>query len=72
MTIYYTLDGSRPTFRSAKLKAAGLREGAETLRIDKTTTIRWFAVDMAGNIENRYDPDGKGNNDRRATYIIRK
>ncbi len=72
VTIYYTLDGSRPTFRSAKLKAAGLREGAETLRIDKTTTIRWFAVDMAGNIENRYDPDGKGNNDRRATYIIRK
>jgi hypothetical protein len=58
-TVYYTLDGSRPTLKSPKLEAAGLREGAESLTVDKTTEVRWFSVDIAGNVENNYKPDGR-------------
>jgi Zinc carboxypeptidase/Chitobiase/beta-hexosaminidase C-terminal domain len=57
VTIYYTLDGSRPTFDSTQLQSAGIREGAETLIIDSTTTLKWFAVDEKGNIENNYNPN---------------
>ncbi|WP_059170278.1 M14 family metallopeptidase [Bacillus sp. FJAT-27445] len=55
-TIYYTLDGSRPTFQSAHIRLAGTREPDEALKIDKTTIINWFAVDAAGNIEKNYNP----------------
>nr|WP_249305910.1 M14 family metallopeptidase [Lederbergia citrea] len=61
-TIYYTLDGSRPTFESEKIRLSGTREFAESLRINKTTTINWFAVDAAGNIEKNYNPIGNGKN----------
>ncbi|MEV4755894.1 M14 family zinc carboxypeptidase [Micromonospora sp. NPDC049559] len=60
--IYYTLDGSRPTLNSPKLTSAGMREGAQQLTVDRTTTVRWFAVDIAGNIENNYRPDGRHDN----------
>ncbi|PLR94660.1 M14 family metallopeptidase [Bacillus sp. T33-2] len=69
-TIYYTLDGSRPTFESQKLKLSGTREAAETLKIDKTTTIKWFGVDAAGNIERNYNPLGKGRNFNSVTITI--
>ena len=55
-TVYYTLDGSRPTFESSAIQLAGTREGAEKLKIDATTTIKFFAVDASGNVENNYDP----------------
>lgn len=58
-TLYYTLDGSRPTLKSPRLQAAGLREGPETITLTKTTEVKWFAVDIAGNVENHYRPDGK-------------
>ncbi|WP_221874752.1 M14 family metallopeptidase [Mesobacillus maritimus] len=70
-TIYYTLDGSRPTFESKKLQLAGTREEAETLTINKTTTINWFAVDAAGNIEKNYNPLGKGKNYNSAKITIK-
>jgi Zinc carboxypeptidase/Chitobiase/beta-hexosaminidase C-terminal domain len=70
-TIYYTLDGSRPTFESKKLQLAGTREEAETLTIDKTTMINWFAVDAAGNIEKNYNPLGKGKNYNSANITIK-
>ncbi|MEV4379266.1 M14 family metallopeptidase [Streptosporangium sp. NPDC049644] len=63
--VYYTLDGSRPTLGSTKLAAAGMRESAQQITIDKTTEIRWFAVDIAGNVENNYKPDGNGKNYRK-------
>jgi hypothetical protein len=49
--IYYTLDGSEPTTSSAKLGTSGDREGAERITINAKTTVKWFAVDMAGNAE---------------------
>ncbi|GAA4594862.1 hypothetical protein GCM10023194_62930 [Planotetraspora phitsanulokensis] len=49
--VYYTLDGSRPTLNSPRLAAAGMREGAQQITVDKTTEVRWFAVDIAGNTE---------------------
>jgi hypothetical protein len=58
-TVYYTLDGSRPTLSSPKLRAAGLREGPETLTITRTTEVKWFSVDIAGNVENHYRPIGR-------------
>ena len=70
-TVYYTLDGSRPTFQSAKIRLSGTREFAETLKIDKTTTINYFAVDAAGNIEKNYNPLGNGNNFNSATITIK-
>jgi len=58
--IYYTTDGSRPTFDSPVLESAGVREDAETLVFDEDTTLNWFSVDIKGNIENGYDPDDPG------------
>jgi len=71
VTIYYTLDGSRPTFDSPKLQSAGIREGAETLTIGSTTTLKWFSVDEKGNIENNYDPNRQFHDKfNRETYRI--
>ena len=69
-TVYYTLDGSRPTLESDVIGVAGTREGAETLTIDETTTIKWFSVDAAGNIENDYDPEGEEDNYNEAKITI--
>ncbi|MBM7714908.1 hypothetical protein JOC94_001880 [Bacillus thermophilus] len=69
-TVYYTLDGSRPTLDSNVIRVAGTREGAETLTIEETTTIKWFSVDAAGNIENGYDPDGEENQYNEAAIVI--
>nr|WP_062341577.1 M14 family zinc carboxypeptidase [Herbidospora sakaeratensis] len=60
--VYYTLDGSKPTLQSTKLEQAGMREGAAHLTVDKDTTVNWFSVDIAGNVERNYDPaTGTGN-----------
>lgn len=71
-TVYYTLDGSKPTFQSKKIQLSGTREFAETLMIDKTTTINYFSVDAAGNIEHNYNPLGNGNNYNTAKITITK
>ncbi|MFF5110050.1 M14 family metallopeptidase [Streptosporangium sp. NPDC000509] len=70
--VYYTLDGSRPTLNSTKLLAAGMREGSQQITLDKTSDIHWFAVDIAGNVEGNYKPDGNGNNYRKAKVEVRK
>jgi hypothetical protein len=70
-TIYYTLDGSRPTLTSPKLAAAGLREGPETLTVSRTTEVKWFAVDIAGNVENHYRPDGRDSRYRHEVVRVR-
>ncbi len=66
--IYYTTDGSNPTTASTQYLRAGIREGGEKLWFDTTTTIKWFSVDMAGNVEGKYDP--KRNNAKTATIVI--
>ena len=68
--VYYTLDGSRPTLDSPRLEFTGPRQGIESLTIDETTTISWFAVDMKGNTSNGYDPEGRGKNYSKATITI--
>jgi hypothetical protein len=69
-TVYYTLDGSRPTLESDTILVAGTRDGAETLTIDETTIIKWFSVDMAGNYENGYNPEGDGTIYNEARIVI--
>ncbi|WP_222127403.1 M14 family metallopeptidase [Bacillus sp. X1(2014)] len=71
-TIYYTLNGSRPTFESAKINLSGIREDAEALKIDKTTTLKWFAVDAAGNIEKNYNPISKEKNNYNSVTLTIK
>src|SRR4051794_22444345 len=50
-TIYYTTDGSTPTFDSPRYKQTDFREPGETLWVEQTTTFKWFSVDAAGNLE---------------------
>jgi hypothetical protein len=69
-TVYYTLDGSRPTLSSSKLTPAGLREGAGSVTVTDRTDVRWFAVDIAGNTEARYRPDGNGQNFRHQVVAV--
>jgi hypothetical protein len=56
-TIYYTVDGSRPTFSSPVYSTDGVREPGSILTFSSDTTINWFAVDSAGNISQNYRPD---------------
>jgi hypothetical protein len=69
-TIYYTTDGSRPDLSSPTLERVEFRDGAETIRIEETTTLRWFAVDIAGNVELGYEPDGTGGGYNEVTIRI--
>jgi len=68
--VFYTLDGSAPTYASALYASAGIREGGETLTLPLGTRIHWFSVDAAGNVENNYDPSGAGANYRRSRAVI--
>lgn len=52
--IYYTTDGSTPTQDSAIVEARRLRDEPEPIRITETTTLRWIAVDAAGNESRPY------------------
>lgn len=71
-TIYYTVDGSRPTFESTTYNAAGIREPGELLTFTESTTVRWFAVDDAGNISEHYDPYDPDNTDYYSAEITIK
>ncbi|GLW09209.1 hypothetical protein Misp01_43380 [Microtetraspora sp. NBRC 13810] len=70
--LYYTLDGSRPTYQSPKLTFAGTREGTQSFTVDKTTDVRWFSVDVAGNVERNYRPDGHSDNYRKERVEVRR
>ncbi|WLD92522.1 M14 family metallopeptidase [Alkalihalobacillus sp. AL-G] len=69
-TIFYTLDGSKPTFESNKVQINGTREGAETFAFEENTTVNWFAMDAAGNVEKNYDPSGNATNYNSASFKI--
>ncbi len=58
-TIYYTTDGSRPTYDSPQVVQDGVRAGAAPVTISDrgTTVLQWFAVDEAGNVSGGYDPE---------------
>ena len=65
--VFYTLDGSAPTYSSTLYASAGIREGGERLTIPEGTRVHWFSVDSAGNVERNYVPDGTGTNYNKAT-----
>jgi hypothetical protein len=68
--VFYTLDGGIPTYASTLYGSAGIREGGETLTVPAGTTVHWFSVDSAGNVENNYRPDGSGMNYRKGTAVL--
>jgi hypothetical protein len=47
--IHYTVDGSIPTFESPKWDRQGLRRPGEVFEFSENTTVRWLALDLAGN-----------------------
>jgi hypothetical protein len=61
-TIYYTQDGSRPTFVSPVYSASGIREPGAVLTFVEDATLNWFAIDAAGNTSSNYDPDSDNSN----------
>ena len=48
--IRYTTDGSKPTETSTLWDATGPREPGEVFHIATTTTFRWLATDIKGNV----------------------
>jgi Zinc carboxypeptidase/Chitobiase/beta-hexosaminidase C-terminal domain len=48
--IHYTTDGSTPTLASPTWEAQGPRQPGEVLTFDTTTTLKWIAVDIKGNV----------------------
>ncbi len=48
--IRYTTDGSRPTEESLLWDATGPREPGEVFHVTETTTFRWRAEDIKGNV----------------------
>jgi hypothetical protein len=57
-TVYYTLDGSRPTTSSRALQNAAIRDGAESFTVSNGTVVNWFSVDASFNVENGYSSSG--------------
>jgi hypothetical protein len=47
--IRYTTDGSKPDNNSALWDSTGPREPGQSFIVNKTTTFRWVATDIAGN-----------------------
>ena len=66
-SVFYTLDGSTPTYDSTLYASAGIREAGETISVPVGTTINFFSVDAAGNVEKNYRPDGNGRNFNKTT-----
>ena len=48
--IRYTMDGSKPTESSPLWDSTGPREPGEVFHLTRTTTFRWRAEDMKGNV----------------------
>ncbi|HEX6232464.1 MAG TPA: M14 family zinc carboxypeptidase [Jiangellaceae bacterium] len=68
--VFYTLDGSVPTLSSTLYASAGIREAGELLTVPAGTTVHWFSVDAAGNVEQNYQPDGKAKNFRKGIATL--
>ena len=61
--IRYTTNGSRPSSRSRLWDATGPREPGEVFHVTRTTTFRWRAEDIKGNVSTgsaRFEIAGSG------------
>jgi hypothetical protein len=48
--IRYTTDGSKPTNESTLWDSSGPREPGQVFHLTQTTTFRWMATDIKGNV----------------------
>lgn len=48
--IYYTVDGSTPTLSSQTWEAQGPRRPGQVFLFNETTTVKWIAKDIRGNV----------------------
>jgi hypothetical protein len=48
--IRYTTDGSEPTSSSTLWDSTGPREPGQVFHVTQTTTFKWMATDMKGNV----------------------
>ena len=53
--IHYTMDGSKPTESSALWDSTGPREPGQVFHVTRTTTFRWMAKDIKGNVSTGSD-----------------
>jgi hypothetical protein len=53
--IWYTTDGSKPTESSTLWDSTGPREPGEEFHVTRTTTFRWMAKDIKGNVSTGSD-----------------
>jgi len=70
--VFYTLDGSKPTYESTLYGTAGIREGAEVVTVPAGTTVNWFSVVAAAKKKKNYRPDGSGKNFNKTTVTAPK
>ena len=68
--VFYTTDGSAPTYSSTLYASAGIREAGELLTVAEGTMFHWFSVDSAGNVEKNYTPDGNSKNYNKAAAVL--
>ena len=68
--VFYTLDGSVPTYASTMYGTEGLREGGARITVPSGTAVNWFSVDSAGNVERNYRPDGKAKNYSKGVAVV--
>jgi hypothetical protein len=61
-SVFFTTDRSVPTYASTLYASAGIREGGERVSVPSGTTVHFFSVDAAGNVEKNYRPDGRSKN----------
>lgn len=68
--VYYTLDGSRPGYDSLRVTQNWIRDQEAEIILTESAVISYFAVDMKGNVEKNYKPEGNGRNYNRLEIII--
>ncbi|MFS8570766.1 MAG: hypothetical protein FWJ62_07080, partial [Thermaerobacter sp.] len=61
---------SRPGYDSLRVTQNWIRDQEAEIILTESAVISYFAVDMKGNVEKNYKPEGNGRNYNRLEIII--